>query len=262
MSPAAGPTGETGGSLARRFDGPSWTVEHRRGSVPELLDAPEPPPGAPRLARLHTVDRPGLVLGSTQPPATADRAAAAAAGVDVVRRRSGGGAVLLWPGRQVWVDFFVPADDPLWSDDVSSAALWAGEAWAAAIGPFASGPVSMHSGRLVADRWGRLVCFAGRGPGEVLVGGLKVAGVSQRRSRHRARIQTTARLAGRPGGARTEESGPSLDELDLLDIGPQDRDRGRAEVARRCGAVAASAEELTRALLEALPGAAPEQPRQ
>lgn len=262
MSPASGPTGTTGSSSpARGLGGPSWTVERRRGSVPELLDAPEPPPGTPRLARLHTVDRPGLVLGSTQPPSTADRAAAAAAGVDVVRRRSGGGAVLLWPGRQVWADFFVPADDPLWSDDVSEAALWAGEAWAAAIGPFAREAVSVHSGQLVADRWGRLVCFAGRGPGEVLVGGLKVAGVSQRRSRHRARIQTTARVASPSDGASAAEPGPSPDELDLLDLGPQDRDRGRAEVARRCGAVAASAEELTRALLEALPGATLEEPR-
>ena len=253
MSLPPGPTGAAGGgNRARWLDGPRWVVERRRGSVSELLDAPEPPPGTPRLARLHAVDRPGLVLGSTQPASAADQAAAAAAGVEVVRRRSGGGAVLLRPRLQVWVDFFVAADDPLWSDDLSDAALWAGELWSSVVEPFAAEPVSVHSGRLVADRWGRLVCFAGQGPGEVFVGGLKVVGVSQRRSRHRARIQTTARVGNRSGAAEAEGGTQDPDELELLDIGPEDRATGRAELARRCSAIPAAPEDLARVLVRAL----------
>lgn len=236
------------------LDGPAWTVERLSGSVSELLDAPEPPPGSPRLARLHTVERPGLVLGSAQPASTADAAAAEANSVAVVRRRSGGGAVLLQPGRQVWADFFVPADDPLWRDDVTEAALWAGELWASAVASFAAEPVSVHTGRLTADRWGKLVCFAGQGPGEVFVGGLKVVGVSQRRSPRRARIQTAARVASRPDTrtAAADQSGPDLDELEFLHLEPLQRATGRTAIARRCGTVQATAQDLTRALLQAL----------
>ena len=249
MSPAVGRAGK---AETTRPVGPEWTVERLSGPVSELLDAPEPARGAPRLARLHTVERPGLVLGSGQPDSVADKAAAAAEGVEVVRRRSGGGAVLLQPGHQVWADFFVPADDPLWSDDVTEAALWAGELWASAVAPFAAEPVSVHTGRLKADRWGRLVCFAGQGPGEVFVGGLKVVGVSQRRNPRRARIQTTARLDDKPGAGAAEEAGPCLDELQFLDLAPDDRATGREGMARRCGVVRAAAEDLARSLLRAL----------
>ena len=227
-----------------------WTVERVHGPVSDLLAAAEPPPSAARLARIHTVTRPALVLGSTQRPETADESRAAEAGAEVVRRRSGGGAVLLLPGGQVWADFFVPASDPLWSDDVAQAARWVGELWSAVVGPLVAGPISVHSGRLAADRWGRLVCFAGRGPGEVLAGGLKVVGVSQRRSRRRARIQTAARL--RAPAAGRGAAGHDLDELELLDVAQADRVAGRAVMAARCGAVPATEEDLTEALLRSL----------
>ena len=44
-----------------------------------------------------------------------------------------------------------------------------------------------------------MVCFAGIGPGEVLVGGRKVVGISQRRNRGGARFQCAALLRWRPG---------------------------------------------------------------
>jgi hypothetical protein len=43
-------------------------------------------------------------------------------------------------------------------------------------------------------RWGGLACFAGIGPGEVLLGGRKSVGVSQRRDRSGARFQCAALL--------------------------------------------------------------------
>ena len=232
----------------------SWMVERLHGAVSDLLEVAEPPEGTPRLARMHTVDRPGLVLGSTQKLTAADQNQASTAGAEVLRRRSGGGAVLLAPGGQVWVDFFVPAADPLWSDDVSHAALWVGELWSAVIEPFVAETISIYSGRLVADRWGRLVCFAGAGPGEVFVGGLKVVGISQRRSRHRARIQTTARVRLPSATEGHDTAGHRLDELELLDLASSDRAAGRAATSGRIGAIAASETDLTAALLKALEG--------
>jgi len=236
----------------RRSSAHPWTVERLKGPVSDLLRTAEPLQTATRLARIHTVTRLGLVLGSTQPPETADQSRAAAAGAEILRRRSGGGAVLLRPGGQVWADFFIPASDPLWRDDVACAARWAGELWAAAIEPLIADPVSVYSGRLAADQWGRLVCFAGRGPGEVFMDGLKVVGVSQRRSRQRARIQTTARLRRPPGAAGSEAADADLDELELLDIAPADRVSGRAVMAGRGGSVPTTEADLTEALLRVL----------
>ena len=236
-----------------RPDGPlGWTVERLHGPVSNLLESAEPPAGTARLARIHIVDKPGLVLGSTQRLETADLSRAAAAGTEVLRRRSGGGAVLLSPGSQVWVDFFIPACDPLWSDDVAHAARWAGELWAAVIEPFVTSPISVHTGRLVADRWGSMVCFAGIGPGEVFVGRRKVVGVSQRRSRRRARIQTAARLRLPPAATLGHAADCSLDELDLLDLTSADRAAGRAVMTSRGGSIPATEADLTEALLRAL----------
>jgi lipoate-protein ligase A len=153
-------------------------------------------PAAPvhRLVRVLEVDRPALVLGSTQPDA--DVAPGAGAEVDVVRRRSGGGAVLLEPGRTVWVDVVLPAGDPLWSDDVGRAFLWLGDAWAAALADLGVADLAVHRGGLVATAWSREICFAGLGPGEVTAGGRKVVGMSQRRTRDGALFQC-ALLLGR-----------------------------------------------------------------
>lgn len=227
-----------------------WTVERLHGPVSDLLETAEPPADAARLARIHTVTGAGLVLGSTQKLQAANEGRAEAAGAEVLRRRSGGGAVLLLPGGQVWADFFIPASDPLWSNDVAHAAQWVGELWSAVIEPFAAEPITVHSGRLAADRWGRLVCFAGSGPGEVFAGGRKVVGVSQRRTRSRVRIQTTARL--RHPSASSEAARDGLDELELLDVPQTDRVAGRAVMAARCGSVPTTEADLTDALLRAL----------
>ena len=196
------------------------------GSVSDLLALEEPPSGTSRLARMYTVEGPALVLGSTQKTGAADERRAARSGVEVLRRRSGGGAVLLQPGRQVWADFFVAATDPLWHDDVTLAAGWVGRLWESVVAGISTAECSVHTGRLVADRWGRLVCFAGMGPGEVFLGDRKVVGVSQRRSRDRVRIQTAARL--QPDASPVAGGAPDdgLDELDLLDLSDAERGRG------------------------------------
>lgn len=134
--------------------------------------------------------RPALVLGSTQPPPPS-----AGGEVDVVRRRSGGGAVLVEPGRVVWVDVFMPAGDPLWEADVGRSFAWLGRAWGEALGDPAA---VVHDGPLCRTPWSRAVCFAGLGPGEVTIGGAKVVGMAQRRARTGALFQCAALRAWDP----------------------------------------------------------------
>ena len=120
------------------------------------------------------------MLGSTQAaPSVVD------GGPAVVRRRSGGGAVLVTADDPLWVDVDLPAGDPLWSNDAGRSFLWLGRAWAAALG----GGAEVHDGPFEPGRWGRAVCFAGRGPGEVFVDGAKAVGLAQRRTRGGARFQ-------------------------------------------------------------------------
>ena len=101
----------------------------------------------------------------------------------------------LEPGNHLWMDAWIPRDDPLWSYDVSVAAEWVGRWWVQALSA-SGGPTgaafSIHAGRSVAGRLGGLVCFAGRGPGEVFEGDRKVVGLSQWRSREGALFSSCA----------------------------------------------------------------------
>jgi lipoate-protein ligase A len=162
-----------------------WRVERCRGSASRFHARDWPDPVVPTVW-VHEVDRPALVLGSAQAVGVVDVEACDRSGVEVVRRRSGGGAVLLVPGEVVWVDVLVPAGHERWSDDVGRATWWLGEAWAAALGSDAL----VHRSGMVRSPWSSLVCFAGLGPGEVVVAGRKAVGVSQRRTRAGARFQS------------------------------------------------------------------------
>jgi lipoate-protein ligase A len=168
---------------------------------------------------LSVVGRPALVLGSTQ-------RASVVGDVEVVRRRSGGGAVLLRPGETLWVDVVVPAGDPLWSDDVGRSFWWLGEVWASVVGG------SVHRGPLVRSAWSDAVCFAGVGPGEVLLDGRKRVGMASRRTREGALFQCAVpfgwdpdayvRLLGLPPAAvveLAEVAAPVLDRThdDVVD---------------------------------------------
>jgi len=172
-----------------------------------------------------------------------DAERAAGAGVEVARRRSGGGAVLLQPGTSAWIDLVLPVDDPLWDDDVVRAAAWVGAACHAALARLGVEAV-VHEGRLEAGRWGELVCFAGRGPGEVLVADRKVVGLSQRRTRLAARFQCLV--------------APSWDPAPLVALlALTDDEREEAVTALAAPTVAPalpSADAIEQALLERLPG--------
>jgi lipoate-protein ligase A len=192
-------------------------------------------------ARLCHVTDAALVLGSTQHDHVVDAGAVTRRGIDVVRRRSGGGAVLVEPGAQVWLDLWVPSGDPLWRADVGEAFAWLGEAWARALGTFGIHG-TVHTGGLRPGPWGTLVCFAGVGPGEVLVGGRKVVGMSQRRTRAGARFHTAALLRWSPA-----------ELLALIAIGERRRAEGAAELEQVAAALPLDAGELGRAVVAELP---------
>ncbi len=216
-------------------------VRRSRGSAGAFHDR-DVAAGTGRELWVHEVDRPALVLGSTQPWSDADADAAAARGVEVARRRSGGGAVLVEAGGALWVDVVVPPGDPLWHDDVAVAAHWLGEAWAAALRAVGGYDVTVHTGPLVTTPWSRRVCFAGLGPGEVTVAGRKVVGLAQRRTRHGARFQTMALLRWEPAAL-----------LACLALPAAERRAAEVDVAARAAAVAESGDVLFDALRAHLP---------
>jgi hypothetical protein len=57
---------------------------------------------------------------------------------------------------------------------------------------------SWHAGAIRHSDWSRKVCFAGVGPGEVLMGARKVVGLAQRRTREFTLFQCCALLAWNP----------------------------------------------------------------
>jgi lipoate---protein ligase len=205
---------------------PSWQIQHSSGDA-GTFHARELPIGQ-RIATFFAVESPTLVLGSSQRAESVDVTSATRHGIDIVRRRSGGGGVLLWPGEFVWLDLEIPEGDDLWSDDVSRSMWWVGDLWREALTDFEPS-AAVYRGRLVQTRWSSDVCFAGAGPGEVLVEDAKLVGVSQRRTRSAVRFQTMVHLRWRPGEvASLVVDGPSAEEL--------------APLVRIC---AASAEDIT-----------------
>ena len=190
--------------------GPAGTL--LEAALPEPLDAP--------VARIVDVHGPLLVLGSRQDAALADARAVEQTGVEVVRRHSGGGAVLLRPGRSLWIDVLLPRGDPRWVDDVGKSFHWLGSAWAAALAELGV-PATVHGGALDKTPWGSLICFGATGPGEVLVGGRKVVGMSQRRTRAGARFQCLVHDAWEP-----------MELLSLLVMTPTERESGSGRPAR------------------------------
>lgn len=182
-----------------------------------------------RWLAVRDVERPTLVLGSTQGVETFDAQELERAGAVVRKRRSGGGAVLVEPGRAVWVDTWLPRSDPLYEDDVSRSRAWVGAWWAAALGD----GVAVHDGPPLCTRWSDTVCFGGTAAGEVVAGGRKVVGVAQWRAREGALTHglayvgidwaLAARLLRLPPEAARELAAATA-TLPELSVTPDDRD--------------------------------------
>ena len=193
-----------------------WPTEHRAGDVGAFHARPL---GEHRSATFFDVRFPTLVLGSSQRAESVDIEAAGRHGVDIARRRSGGGGVLLWPGEHLWLDLEIPASDSLWSDDIGRAMWWVGEVWQQALTSLAP-DATVHRGGLQRTKWSAAVCFAGVGPGEVLVGSAKLVGISQRRTRHAARFQTMVHLHWRPDVNAALVAGPPASRPATDDLAP------------------------------------------
>jgi lipoate---protein ligase len=151
------------------------------------------------------------------------------AGLEVVRRHSGGGAVIVRPGRQVWIDVFVPRGHPLFVDDVVASFGFLGRAWFAALADV----LAPGTGQLeVANRgdrpseWSRMLCFAGLGAGEVTLDGHKIVGISQRRDRSGAWFHSMAPLEVDP-----------FELTSMLVLDAAQREVATAELVRLAGAV-------------------------
>ena len=179
-------TGLTHAAAAEQFG--RWTILRETGPAAELFKLERSMAFSAPTVRVLTVSAPTIVLGSSQSFEVVNQASTVDRGVDVVRRRSGGGAVWL-DDDLLWVDVFVPAVDHLWDSDIGRSMWWLGDAWVCALTAVGVSGAVVHKGPMVTSDWSALVCFAGLGPGEVTIGGKKVVGISQRRTRAGALLQ-------------------------------------------------------------------------
>jgi lipoate-protein ligase A len=193
----------------------AWEIDERREPPSALHDswpAVERDPDRRRVSVCRPTRR-AVVLGSTQRLSVVDAEAAKAARLDVVRRRSGGGAVLVLPDDPVWIDAWIPVDDPLWCADVTGAFAWLGSTWSQALVRLGVADVDVQGGSAGAcTRWSSLVCFGGVGAAEVTVAGRKVVGLAQRRNRRGAWFHSACVLRWDPTLL-----------LEVLDLSPGER---------------------------------------
>lgn len=149
-------------------------------------------------------ERPTLVLGGSQASDVLDQNKIAR--TPVRRRRGGGGLVLLRP-KDLWVDWWIPRQDERWNYDVHVSSLRVGQWWADVLSDRVNG-VRLHEGPLEGEDAYRVVCFAGRGPGEVFVDDRKAVGVTQWRVREGVFVSTVLHAE------------PTSDVLDYLSVVP------------------------------------------
>jgi lipoate---protein ligase len=177
--------------LAGAVTAGEFELETFRGTVAEFHATDLLADVAARVVACAATDS-ALVLGSRQQPDVVDVDACHRSGVSIVKRRSGGGVVLVEQGAMCWFDVVVPATDGRFlavSGDVGASMRWLGSHVAAALGQLGVAGVRVHDGAMTGGRWSELVCFAGVGPGELLLGGRKLVGISQRRTRLGSRFQ-------------------------------------------------------------------------
>lgn len=220
-------------------DTPGGCVAATQAALAELADDPTP------RVRWYRATATAVVRGRGQRWWQPDTA-----GVAVLDRPTGGGAVLLDP-HLLSCDVLVPASHPLASGEPPAAFDRVGAAWRDALAGLGVAGLTLHTGRPTADRRGdarqRLlaaVCFATRGRGEVLLGGRKVVGLSQRRRRSGVLIQCgllrrwrpatlLAALGADPHDAEIAEAAVGLD--DALTDAPGDAAIADAVSARLAG---------------------------
>lgn len=167
---------------------------------------------------------PTLVLGASQSIEVLDSKKLDSL---VLRRRRGGGGLVLLQPDDLWIDWWIPANDTRWSGDVRVSSLRVGGWWRDVLAKRVEGDVTMHEGSLEGDPSHRVVCFAGRGPGEIFVDGRKAVGLAQWRVREGIFVTTVlhagpsdavvAMLADPPAGLREALAHHDTSSLALQD---------------------------------------------
>ena len=167
-------------------------------------------------------DHRALVLGSRQHDDLVVRERVDERGIELVRRRSGGGVVLVDPADAIWIDVIVPRSDVRFGSDIRTDMMRMGEVWREALLAVGADPalMTLHGPHMSHDVWGDLICFAGSGPGEVMVGDRKLVGISQRRTNAWLRFQCQIHLVD-----------PTDLILDLLRERPEGAPRRPAEAS-------------------------------
>ena len=174
------------------------------------------PQGEEAVISLFTPIRDAIVLGSTQERSLLNESACLSHDVEIVKRRSGGGLVLLSADSTLWVDVEITSDHSLWLNDVGASSLWLGQVFVEVLTELGQENLELHRGALMKSPWSSLICFAGKGPGEVFAAdGSKIVGISQRRTRDWARFQCAVSLKWRPELLREllNEPRPLLSEI-------------------------------------------------
>ena len=143
--------------------------------------------------------QPAIILGSTQERSLVNEEMCLAKKIEIVKRRSGGGIVFLAEDSTIWIDVEIPREHSLWVNDVGDSSLWLGEVFRKELSELCDVNLELHRSGLIKTVWSPLICFAGRGPGEVFTeDGRKVVGISQRRTRDWARFQCAVSLQWKP----------------------------------------------------------------
>lgn len=159
----------------------NWVIEYLHGSAYDFIQKGLKVPPF-RLVRICRIQRPTVVLGSTQQPLVLSKSTNIA-DIDIVSRRSGGGAVWICPNHYIWIDVFLPSSDVLITRDISSSFFWLGTILVEVLEKIGLQKVQMYRGGFVKTPWSSVICFSSKSPGEIFVNNKKVIGISQRRTR-------------------------------------------------------------------------------
>ena len=171
-----------------------WVVEHKQLTTP--LEHAER--GSPTISVVEPVC-PHVVLGSSErEKAFMDFSYMEREGIQLASRRSGGGAVIVIAEDLLWLDVFVPTRSRFWLEDIKRSSLWMGGIWLDALQSI-SVDCLLYDGQFIRSSLSDLVCFAGKGPGEIFINDQKIVGISQRRSRQGTQFQCGLILNWNPG---------------------------------------------------------------
>lgn len=176
----------------------SARIHRLTGSCSEFHQRPFPGGNDPVIS-LFTPVQPAIILGSTQKPSLINEISCLVNNIEIVKRRSGGGIVFLAEDSTIWIDVEIHREHSLWLNDVGESSLWLGEVFKKELSELCDLNLELHRSALIKTAWSPLICFAGRGPGEVFSqDGRKVVGISQRRTRDWARFQCAISLQWKP----------------------------------------------------------------